>query len=193
LISNLGHGVPKWIFTTNWRNENVIRIYQLTDKDKSRKVIYGRDGLPKQEGELTSWNDTYIFVRFRGPAGEACDPGDVMFTVDHCTVKDLGFEITGEDAQQIIDPVNKYLHTFASTGGHCPQCGAKLGGLLGSFAWGLAHGEGICAGGFHGDKCGWPCRGYHRPLFDDGSEIFEQAIPRVLPYHPDFVATKEEA
>lgn len=170
----------------------MITIDLLTEKDVGRKVIYGREELPKQEGELTSWNDRYVFVKFKGPGGEACDPGDVSFAFDHCTIKDLGFEITGEDAQKVIDPLNKYLHTFASTNGKCPQCGATLGGLLGSFTWGLAHGEGRCTGGLTGGKCNWPCRGYHYPRFDDGSEIFDQAIPRVLPYHPDFVTNKAE-
>jgi hypothetical protein len=107
--------------------------------------------------------------------------------VKHCTIDDIGIKITGEGAHELIDPINKYLNEFASTDGKCPKCGAKLGGLLGSFTWGLAHGEGICTGGF-GDKCGWPCRAYHRPLDENGKEIFDGAIRHVLAYHPEFVS-----
>lgn len=169
----------------------MITIPNLTDKDKGRKVIYGRDGLPKQEGELTSWNDKYVFVKFKGPAGEACDPGDVAFAFDHCTIDNVGLKITGKDAQLVVELLNKYLHDFAATDGDCPQCGAKLCGLFGTFAWGLVNGEGICTGGlFQSGKCNWPCRAIHRPTFEDGGEIFEQALTNVLPYHPDFVNAK---
>ena len=170
----------------------MIQIDQLTAKDVGRKVIYGRDDLPKQEGTLSSWNNTYIFVKFKGPNGEACQPADVSFVFEHCTIKDLGINITGEDAQQVIDPLNKYLHEFASTDGKCPQCGATLGGLLGSFAWGLAHGEGVCTGGLFSRKCGYPCRGYHQPLYEDGGPIFDRLVTHVLPYHPDNVTQPQE-
>lgn len=60
----------------------MIRIDQLTDKDVGRKVIYGRDALPKQEGTLSSWNDTYVFVKFKGPNGEACRPTAVSFAIE---------------------------------------------------------------------------------------------------------------
>lgn len=64
----------------------MIQIDQLTAKDVGRKVIYGRDDLPKQEGTLSSWNNTYIFVKFKGPNGEACQPADVSFVFEHCTI-----------------------------------------------------------------------------------------------------------
>ena len=48
---------------------------KLTDKDIGRLVVW-RD---KDEGVLTSWNDLYVFVKFRGPNGEACYPQDVSF------------------------------------------------------------------------------------------------------------------
>jgi hypothetical protein len=107
--------------------------------------------------------------------------------VKHCTIEDIGIKITGEDAQSLIDPVNKYLNEFASTEGKCPKCGSKLGGLMGSFTWGLAHGEGVCTGGLYSDKCGWPCRGLHYIKDDAGEMIFTSALPYVLAYHPEFV------
>lgn len=48
---------------------------KLTDKDIGRLVIWRY----KDEGVLTSWNDLYVFVKFRGPNGEACHPLDVSF------------------------------------------------------------------------------------------------------------------
>ena len=107
----------------------------------------------------------------------------------HCTIEDLGFTITGEDAPPLVEACNKYLHDFA--GKECPKCGSKLGGLTGSFTWGLAHGEGYCTGGFRAEKCGWPCRGYHEIKGDDGKPIFEQRLPIVLAYHPDVVTEPE--
>lgn len=168
----------------------MITIANLTKDDIGRKVTYGRKELPQQEGTISSWNETYIFVKF-GEHANACDPGDVSFAFEHCTVDTAGFKITGADAQLAIDCLNKYFHDFAVTDGKCPQCGARLGGLLGSFTWGLAHGEGYCTGNMLGsDKCHWPCRAYHRPALANGEEIFEQTITNVLPYHPDVVQAK---
>lgn len=106
--------------------------------------------------------------------------------VKHCTIDDLGIAITGEDAKPLVDAINEYCNKFASTGGTCPKCNAKLGGLLGSFAWGLCHGEGVCTGGLKG-SCGWPCRAYHRPKDADGKEIFNGPVCAILAYHPEFV------
>lgn len=105
--------------------------------------------------------------------------------VKHCTIEDIGLEITGEDAPPIIDAINKYLADFA--GKVCPKCGSKLGGMFGAFTWGLAHGEGYCTGGFTGKRCGWPARGYHDIKDANGESLFEQRLPIVLAYHPDAV------
>lgn len=106
--------------------------------------------------------------------------------VKHCTIADIGIEAVSEDAQPLVDHINAQLHGFASTGGKCPKCGARLGGLIGAFKWGLCHGEGICTGGFNG-KCGWPCRALHRITNLEGEEIFDRALQHILPYHPEFV------
>ena len=57
----------------------------LTDADKGRKVIYQEpgdfEGAKREEGELSSWNDFYVFVRFKGPNGESCLPEDVTFAL----------------------------------------------------------------------------------------------------------------
>lgn len=52
---------------------------QLTDKDVGRKVTYDREFCDTETGVLSSWNDKYVFVRFKGPNGEACEPEDVRF------------------------------------------------------------------------------------------------------------------
>ncbi len=42
----------------------MIDIKNLTEKDMGRKVIYS-DGCRKpEEGVITSWNTTYVFVRY---------------------------------------------------------------------------------------------------------------------------------
>lgn len=38
----------------------------------------------------------------------------------------------------------------------CVDCGARLGGLIGSFGWGIVHGLGECG------SCGFPYQYYHR-------------------------------
>lgn len=63
----------------------MINPATLTEADKGRKVIYqepgGFEGAKRQEGELSSWNERYVFVRFKGPNGEACNPEDVTFSL----------------------------------------------------------------------------------------------------------------
>jgi len=61
----------------------MIDIRKLTDADIGQKVIYGREYCRREEGELSSWNDKYVFVRFKGPTGEACEPADVRFAIPH--------------------------------------------------------------------------------------------------------------
>lgn len=168
-----------------------IEIKLLKESDKERNVIYHREFCDRQVGQLSSWNENYVFVRFKGPGGEACEPDDVSFEhpdppVKACTLDDLGMSITGEEAAPLIESINAYLANFVA-GGKCPKCGAKLGGLLGSFTWGLAFGEGHCTGGLTGTKCGWPCRGVHAINGADGEPIFEQSLPIVLAYHPNAV------
>jgi hypothetical protein len=59
----------------------MIDIAKLSDADVGRKVVYHREHCRQEEGELSSWNAKVIFVRFRGPAGEACEPDDVSFAL----------------------------------------------------------------------------------------------------------------
>lgn len=44
----------------------------------------------------------------------------------------------------------------ASSTEECVECGQQLGGLLGSFRWGIQNGHGECA------ACGYPYVYYHR-------------------------------
>lgn len=57
----------------------MIEIAKLTKEDVGRNVTYHRGFCKKEFGVLSSWNDKYIFVRFKGPNGEACEPEDVSF------------------------------------------------------------------------------------------------------------------
>ena len=118
-------------------------------------------------------------------------------TVDRCTMDSIGISITGEDAETITAPLAEYLSQFATpnynpAGGmlsgsiSCLKCDRPLNGMLGSFQWGLAHGEGQCSG------CGWPARGRHRPTDADGEQIFDGPLEMVLQYHPDEVTTRQD-
>lgn len=53
---------------------------KLTQVDVGRQVTYSREHCEIQHGVLSSWNEHYVFVRFKGPGGEACEPADVSFT-----------------------------------------------------------------------------------------------------------------
>jgi hypothetical protein len=87
--------------------------------------------------------------------------------------------------------MGEYLKTFAlfdETPTKC-RCGRQLGypgtiaNVMGldTMQWGIANGEGFCY------ACEWPARAIHR--FDvDGKEYRFDAG---LPYHPDFVTTRE--
>jgi len=56
----------------------MISISKLVLADLGRKVVY-EQGHTKEEGFITGYNDLYVFVRFRGPNGEACDPKNLTF------------------------------------------------------------------------------------------------------------------
>lgn len=87
---------------------------------------------------------------------------ETIATPDNC-----GLQVTGEDREKMLAVLNEYLKDFQAPdippgganflmgGLRCANCGKTLDGLLGTFSWGMAHGEGACA------ACGWPCRGCH--------------------------------
>jgi len=116
---------------------------------------------------------------------------------EFCTMSDIGLKITGEDAQPIADQLNEYLKVFAKPvrvgegnaiqgSSVCIKCGKPTGGFLGTFTWGMTHGEGYCG------NCNWPARGYHRPKDENGEEIFEGPLEYVLQYHPDNVRLSDD-
>ena len=113
-----------------------------------------------------------------------------------CTVRSLGLRLLndapagseeyrdGEEAKaEIYEAANRYLSKFAATepadgnflasGPRCP-CGSHLGGFLGTFTWGIVHGEGFCS------LCKHPARGVHYIANAEGEEILQLTIP--LPY-----------
>lgn len=66
----------------------MIDISKLTEEDKGRNVTYHREFCKREYGKLSSWNAQVIFVRFKGPTGEACEPEDVSFEFSGPTAKD---------------------------------------------------------------------------------------------------------
>jgi hypothetical protein len=56
-----------------------LKLSELTEQDKGRKVIFEYLHGERVEGEITSWNQKWVFVKFKGPTGEACDPEQVYF------------------------------------------------------------------------------------------------------------------
>ncbi len=66
----------------------MIEPSKLTDKDIGRNVIYHREFCNRQVGQLSSWNDRYIFVRFKGPNGEACEPADISLEISGVMIRE---------------------------------------------------------------------------------------------------------
>lgn len=60
----------------------MIDIATLTEADVGRNITYHREHCKREFGQLSSWNDKFVFVRFKGPNGEACEPEDVSFNFD---------------------------------------------------------------------------------------------------------------
>lgn len=98
------------------------------------------------------------------------------------TCESLGIKFSGGDAAEAIARVDEYLRAFQGDG-ECP-CGRSLGGFLGSFTWGIAHGEGFCA------RCQWPARGFHTI---DLGELGKLQLNIILPYAPELVSARAEA
>lgn len=57
----------------------MIHPSHLKAEDVGRTVIYTSDHGTEELGTLTSWNSLYVFVKFKGPNGEACHPKKVRF------------------------------------------------------------------------------------------------------------------
>lgn len=69
-----------------------------------------------------------------------------------------------------------YFRRYAEPSKDCLGCGAALSGLfglIGTFTWGIAHGEGVCR------DCGYPYRALH---YDVGPI---KSFNMILPHHPD--------
>lgn len=129
--------------------------------------------------------------------------------MDHCKLADVGIDFkVKEDAEdpakaeadttELRATLDKYFHAFAKPvrvpkeeanmlygSLRCLNCETVLSGALGSFQWGIVHGEGRCS------KCGWPCRAYHYPKHGD-EKIFDKRMEFILQFHPDFVTKAEQ-
>lgn len=58
----------------------MIDVHKLTNDDVGREVTFTYAHGETKVGRLSSWNDWYVFVRFLGPGGEACDPKQCEFS-----------------------------------------------------------------------------------------------------------------
>lgn len=57
----------------------MIDIKSLTKDDVGRRVTLHKEYFETEHGTLSSWNDVFIFVKFKGTNCEACHPEDVTF------------------------------------------------------------------------------------------------------------------
>lgn len=86
------------------------------------------------------------------------------------------FDIKGDCPSDIREAVEKYLEPFIAptpcegepsmiTGSLLCDCGAPLDGYVGSFKYGIVHGEGFC------QRCKRPIRANHYIKDDDGKDL----------------------
>lgn len=82
----------------------MIEISKLTESDVGRNVTYHREVCNVEHGKLSSWNYRFVFVRFKGPTGEACEPADVSF--DHIVAEVLPCAVCGkvQHVDQMLTP-----------------------------------------------------------------------------------------
>ena len=80
--------------------------------------------------------------------------------------------------EKLVNATNEYLKIFVAPDEEkrCICCDKLLGGLLGTFEYGLAHGEGKCS------ECGYPARANHYVEIPD---LGEMSFVNILQYHPD--------
>lgn len=97
-------------------------------------------------------------------------------TLPRCRWSSIFTAQDDEAAADAAKHLDAYLAAFVipTSDFACVGCGLKLMGFMGTFGWGLAHGEGACG------NCGYPTRMLHR--FADGPV---QRLTMPLQYHPD--------
>jgi len=59
----------------------MIILENLTDIDKNRKVVYTDGTGDTEEGHITTWNSSFVFVDYGNSCGRgiATDPNDLNF------------------------------------------------------------------------------------------------------------------
>ena len=102
----------------------------------------------------------------------------------------VGIELSGKDEVKGREIMDAYFSSFvspavtsdkngsaASGSNRCVKCNKRIDGIIGSFQWGLAHGEGHCC------ECGYPMRGHHYIKDQDGKDFISLTL-YILQYHP---------
>lgn len=124
---------------------------------------------------------------------------DIGRTIERCTLADANItadlmEGAGAAEREAVEDLTAYFARFAkpewgdtpSVGCKCIKCGNYLSGFLGTFTWGLCHGEGFCS------SCKWPARAYHF-IKDRHGEDLATIRGVILQYHPDEVEERKSA
>ncbi len=95
------------------------------------------------------------------------------------TPESIGMEVgdLNETTRKALLALTEYLKAFIA-GNKCPRCGSEIGGIFGSFMWGIANGEGMCA------NCKYPMRAIHR-IKEVGT-----INNLILAYHPSVLEDK---
>jgi len=83
-----------------------------------------------------------------------------------------------EEIADIEQAVERYAKIFHIAEGNC-VCGRTLGGLIGTFVYGIQNGEGWCS------QCDWPARAIHRVKDEKGEPII--SLNMVLAYAPIYI------
>jgi hypothetical protein len=105
-----------------------------------------------------------------------CESCGIVLSVKDDTTEEMRAEATAE-RDEIVRKTDAYLQDFAAST-KCPGCAQQLGGMFGTFTYGICYGEGHC------HSCGYPCRANHKTPDLDWL--------MVLPYHPSVLVPREE-
>lgn len=112
---------------------------------------------------------------------------ELRASTPHATISDIG-EVGAKATPEQIEDLTAYLHFYAppkpvkdgwlEPGPPCLVCDQ-----VGSFVWGIQHGEGHCI------NCRWPGTLYHFVKDRNGSELVT-IRGLLLQYHPEFISVK---
>lgn len=113
-----------------------------------------------------------------------CTLADVLRVLGGSFLPAVGFDQEQFDRElaELRATFDDYSKEFLPPREKCIGCDRTLAGFVGTFTWGLQHGEGTCG------NCRYPARAVHFAK-NTGGLTFQ----RILQYHPDALTAAPES